>query len=151
MKIVRARTSSIATINAVICASKSVWDYSADYLREALPLLQIDETYLTENITFEILDKDDQTIGFFAITEKDGDRYIDHLWIKPSHLRVGTGRMACEFIFQLADKKGWNRLFVLPDPPARGFYENLGFENTGQSIASRVTDGPIFYLYRKIF
>lgn len=151
MKIVRAEAKSIPSINRVIRASKSVWSYSSDYLNAALPLLEVDLDYLTENLAFEILEHNGDTIGFFSIVEKDGDKYLDHLWIEPSRLRKGAGRMACEFIFQLAARKGWNRLFVLPDPPAVGFYEKLGFVSTGQSIPSRVSGGPLFYLYRKSF
>jgi transcriptional regulator len=151
MKIVRAETKSIPNINQIIRSSKAIWNYPSEYLNAALPLLEIDENYLTENLAFEILENNDKTIGFFAIAEKEGDKYLDHLWIEPSRLRKGIGRMACDFIFQLAAKKGWSRIFVFPDPPAVGFYEKLGFENTGESVTSRVSGGPIFFLHRKTF
>jgi transcriptional regulator len=114
-------------------------------------MLEVDENYLDRNLAFEILSDERSLLGFFAMTEKEGDRYLDHLWIDPAHIHSGVGRSACHFIFELANEKGWKRIFVYPDPPAMGFYERLGFENTKISVASRVAAGPPFFLYRKSF
>lgn len=151
MKVLRAQTHFIANINALIRRSKSIWNYSPKYLEAALPLLTINEEYLSENLAFQVHNDVDELIAFFAISEKDGDRYLDHLWVEPTQLGQGIGRLACEFIFQLGLKKGWRTLFVLPDLPAVRFYEKLGFESTLQTVPSQVTDGPVFVLYRKTF
>lgn len=150
MQILRTREDSLTTINQVISASKSHWRYSKPYLDDALPLLNIDSHYLAENLCFEIVD-DQRIVGFVAVAEKDGEKYLDHLWVTPERIGHGIGRGACQYIFALAEKQGWRELLVLPEPSSESFYNKQGFRDTGMRIASRSFHGPTFSLFKKSF
>ncbi len=89
-----------------------------------------------------------KVVGFSSVTEKNGDMYLDHLWIHPACHKSGFGRMACEWIFEIGKNQGWRQLFVLPDPPAVGFYMRLGFLETGIQVPSRIDGGPTFRLFK---
>ena len=143
--IVKASKEHLQIVNDIIVAAKSHWEYPASYLKAALELLKIDENYILENPSFEIL-LDNRIVGFISVTEKDGDKYLDNLWIHPKVHGTGLGRLACETIFKVANHQKWPKLLVLPDPQAIGFYKKLGFKETGVEIPSRVKDGPIFLL-----
>jgi GNAT superfamily N-acetyltransferase len=147
----RARRANLAEINRVIAASKAHWDYPAAYLEAALPLLRVDESYLAEHRCFEIVDWSAKVVGFFAVAEHGGEHLLDHLWVRPDRLGQGVGRLACGHVFSLARRYGWRVLRVLPDPPARGFYRTMGFEDTGLRVPSRVLDGPSFSVLEKRF
>jgi GNAT superfamily N-acetyltransferase len=73
---------------------------------------------------------------------------LDNLWVTPEQIGKGIGRRACERVFQLAREQGRPELWVLPDPPAEGFYVKMGFSDTGERVPSRVPGGPIFSTYR---
>jgi GNAT superfamily N-acetyltransferase len=105
MKIVRAREESLQEINNVIAASKGYWNYPPAYLQAALKVLYIDQNYLAGQLCFQI-EIDMSLVAFFAITEKDGEKYLGHLWIDPNHLRKGLGRAALEYVEDLARKAG---------------------------------------------
>lgn len=150
MQIRRAREESLSIINHVVRASKSHWPYQKAYLDDALPLLHIDSSYLAESLCFEVVDSE-LVIGFFAISEKEGDKYLDHLWISPQRLGHGIGHMCCQHVFSLAEKGGWNELLVLPEPSSESFYKKQGFQDTGMRVASRSTHGPTFSIFKKSF
>ena len=144
---VRASCDHLAMINSLIRAAKSHWNYPKGYLSLALKLLEIDETYLSENLCFEIHDRG-KIVGFSAVMEKNREMYLDHLWIHPESHKSGFGRLACERIFEIGKKQGWHQLFVLPDPLADGFYKRLGFLGTGIQVPSRIEGGPTFNLLK---
>lgn len=150
MQIRRAREESLSIINHVVRASKSHWPYPKAYLDDALPLLHIDSSYLVENLCFEIVESE-LVIGFFAVAEKDGDKYLDHLWISPQRIGHGVGHMCCQYIFSLAKKQGWRELLVLPEPSSDSFYKKQGFQDTGMRVSSRSIHGPMFSLLKKSF
>jgi N-acetylglutamate synthase-like GNAT family acetyltransferase len=127
--IVRSAWENIQTVNDIIAAANSHWKYPITYLKPALELLKIDRKYLEENICFDIF-KDGEVVGFASLAEKDGDRFLDHLWIHPKCHRSGLGRLACERIFDIARDHKCSTLFVLPDAPAADFYKKVTFFDT---------------------
>ena len=144
---VKASCDHLPMINSLIRAAKLHWNYPIVYLSQALKIMQIDETYLSENLCFEIHDSG-KVVGFSSVMEKKGDMYLDHLWIHPESHKSGFGRMACERIFEIGKNQGWRQLFVLPDPPAVGFYKRLGFLETNIEVPSRIEGGPTFNLLK---
>jgi len=111
-------------------------------------LHNISSAYLRSNHCFEVLDARDQLIAFFSVVVGDARVVLDNLWVTPELIGNGIGRRACEHVFQLARERGWTELWVLPDPPAVGFYVKMGFSDTGERVPSRVPGGPIFSTYR---
>jgi ribosomal protein S18 acetylase RimI-like enzyme len=87
-------------------------------------------------------------VAFLSVAERDGRVSIDNLWVAPEHIRRGIGTAAVRFIVALARAAGWSHLWVLPDPPAEGFYRALRFSDTGERVPSRVSAGPVFSVYR---
>jgi predicted N-acetyltransferase YhbS len=73
---------------------------------------------------------------------------LDNLWVTPDLIGNGIGRRVCEHVFRLAREQGWTQLWVLPDPPAEGFYLKTGFFDTGERVSSRMPGGPLFFVYR---
>ncbi len=148
VRIIPAREESLARINDLIVHSKSYWKWPADYLEKALPLHEIDLSYLRGNQCFELLDVNDQLAAFLAVAISDERVVLDNLWVRPDLIGKGVGRRACEHVFRLAREYAWMDLWVIPDPPAAGFYKRMGFSDTGEQVPSRVPGGPMFTVYR---
>jgi GNAT superfamily N-acetyltransferase len=148
IRIVDARERSLAEINELIARSKAHWKWPEGYLEKSLPLHTISSAYLRSNHCFEGLDAHDKLIAFVSVVVSDARTVLDNLWVAPELLGKGIGRRACEWVFQLARERGWTELWVFPDPPAEGFYEKLGFSDTGEQVPSRVSGGPVFSTYR---
>jgi GNAT superfamily N-acetyltransferase len=146
-RIIPARESSLVKVNRLIARSKAYWAWPDGYLDRALPLLEITTTYLRGNRCFEIVSDSGHLLAFVSVVQIDVRVVIDNLWVTPEHIGQGIGRMACDHVFRLARECGWPRLWVLPDPPAEGFYRAVGFSDTGERVPSRVSGGPIFSVY----
>lgn len=146
--IVPAREVSLEEVNRLIARSKAYWKWPEEYLSRAIPLHRITPSYLSSNRCFEVVTRRADLLGFFSLSEGNGRAMIDNLWIEPAHIRRGIGRAAVHFVFELARACGWPHLWVLPDPPAEGFYRALGFSDTGERVPSRVSGGPVFSVYR---
>jgi GNAT superfamily N-acetyltransferase len=148
IRIIGAAERSPAEINELITRSKAHWSWPAGYLERALPLHRVTPAYLRSNHCFEVFDAHDKLIAFFSIVVGRARVVLDNLWVTPELIGNGIGRRACEHVFQLARERGWTELWVLPDPPAVGFYVKMGFSDTGERVPSRVPGGPIFSTYR---
>ena len=142
VRFIRAREESLAAINELIARSKAHWNWPDGYLDKALPLHRIDAGYLRGNHSFEALDASDKLIAFVSVVVSEGKVVLDNLWVTPESIGGGVGRQACEYVFQVAREEGWTELWVLPDPPAAGFYLKVGFSDTGERVLSRVSALP---------
>jgi GNAT superfamily N-acetyltransferase len=148
IRIIHAREESFADINGLIARSKAHRSWPEGYLDKALPLHRISPAYVRRNYCFEVLDARDKLIAFFAVTVSDTRVLLDNPWVTPDLIGNGIGRRACDHVFRLAGEQGWTQLWVVPDPPAEGFYLKAGFFDTGERVSSRVSGGPPFCVYR---
>lgn len=146
--IVPAREASLPAVNVLVARSKACWDWPRDYLSRAIPLLQITSYDLSANCCFEVVTSANELVAFFSLSESEDRVIIDNLWVEALYIRRGIGTAAMRFILELSRARGWQRLWVLPDPPAEGFYRAVGFSDTGERVASRVPGGPMFCVYR---
>jgi GNAT superfamily N-acetyltransferase len=146
--IVPAREASLEDLNRLIVRSKAYWEWPEEYLSRATALHRITPAYLSSNRCFEVIARHAELLGFLSLTEANGRVVIDNLWIEPQHIRRRIGTAAVHFAFELARACGWPHLWVVPDPPAEGFYRALGFSDTGERVPSRVSGGPVFSVYR---
>jgi GNAT superfamily N-acetyltransferase len=147
VRFIRAREESLAAINELIARSKAHWNWPDGYLDRALPLHRIGLSYLQGNYCFEALDGSDSLMAFVSVVAGDARVVLDNLWVTPELIGNGIGRRACEYLFQVAREERWTELWVLPDPPAAGFYAKVGFSDTGERVPSRVPGGPTFAAY----
>lgn len=144
---VPARESSLDDVNRLIARSKAYWDWPEEYLSRAIPLHRVTSSYLSSNRCFEVVTQDGALVAFLSVIESEGRATIDNLWVVPEHIRCGIGTTALHFVFELARAHGWRQLWVVPDPPAEGFYRAFGFSDTGERVPSRVSGGPVFSVY----
>ncbi len=148
IRIIRAREQCLDAINGLIARSKAYWSWPKGYLEQALPFHRVSPAYVRSNPCFEVLDAHDKLIAFVSLVVSDARVILDNLWITPELIGNGIGRLACEHVFRFARGRGWTELWVLPDPPAEGFYVKTGFSDTGERVPSRVPGGPLFFTYR---
>jgi GNAT superfamily N-acetyltransferase len=136
MSIIRpAAQQDIESINRVIAASKAYWQYSDDYLREAIPLIQISDEWINRHKGWVI--ENDSIEGFMGVIAESDGWLLEHLWIHPNAIRSGLGRKALDFLFQIARNNGVQRMRLLPDPPAEEFYRKHGAIYSGLVVSSR--------------
>lgn len=132
----------IHRINKIISESKSVWGYDEEYLKAAIPLIQIDSNWISKNKAYSIYD--DELVGFLGIEVSESSWHLEHLWITPSKMRSGLGKYAVQFMLSEAKTAGIKSIYLFPDPPVEGFYSKVGADFTGKHVPSRIHCGPLF-------
>ena len=143
LEILHAASRNVEQINAVIEAAERSWNYDEGYLEATIPLLRIDEDYLSHRACFEAhLDR--RIVGFAAVEKRDPVlAVLEHLWVWPSVQRLGIGRALFEKCSEAARREGCRVMQIVSDPPAEGFYRKVGAKRVGER-PSRIRDGPAF-------
>ena len=79
-----------------------------------------------------VLEQNGAVAGFCAILPRpDGDTELDALFVEPSLMRRGIGRMLVEHCVEVARSAGSTALHVVGNPHAEQFYLACGFLTLG--------------------
>jgi GNAT superfamily N-acetyltransferase len=141
-----ASAARLVEINDVVARAKAFWPWPERYLSAALPLLKVSGEYLELNPSVVAIEADGAISAFGSLAPADGRTYVDHLWVRPDRIGQGVGRHVCGWLLACARERDVEDVWVLPDPPAEGFYREQGFVDTGERVPSRVPGGPVFSL-----
>jgi GNAT superfamily N-acetyltransferase len=116
--------------------SKGYWGYSIEFLDACRPHIKIDAAYIKE-WPVQVLDSDGTIIGFYSLKVINGEKRLDNLWIEPSFIKHGFGKMLFAHAVLEAKKLGWSSFRLAGEPAAVPFYERMGAKLIGQ-IQSRL-------------
>jgi GNAT superfamily N-acetyltransferase len=83
---------------------------------------------------------DGQIAGVVALAPGDAPGTLDlnKLFIEPRHMRGGVGRALLAHAVAEARRRGGERLTILADPNAAGFYERSGAVRIGEAPSDAV-------------
>jgi GNAT superfamily N-acetyltransferase len=143
MTIVEARPEDAAELSSLARAAKGHWGYPESWLNRWSDGLTVTPGYIGANPTFCAV-SDGRIIGFGALILRDGEARLDHLWVLPSSLGMGAGRVLFEFAENLARTSHATVLRVQSDPHAEEFYVHMGATRYGQVSAEM--DGQARFL-----
>lgn len=74
-------------------------------------------------------------VGFFILMEKNGNAWIEDLWVLPDYIGQGIGKALFRYARDMALQRGYRRLQLEADPHAVGFYEKMGMNKIGERRA----------------
>lgn len=120
-------------LTEIAFAAKRYWGYPEHWIAVWRQQLIITEDYLRSH-RVALAEIGSQTAGFYAL-DGSGDKVeLDYLWVDPPHIRQGIGRALLEHACQAAASSGAERLEIIADPNAEGFYLRMGAEKSGESV-----------------
>ena len=138
-RIRRAHRDEADALSALAGRSKAHWGYDADFLervREAMTLRADDvdrhEVWVLESSAGE-------PIGYYRVIPGDPAE-LEDLWVEPSAIGSGGGRLLFEHAVEVARSGGASALEIDADPNAVGFYERMGAVRIGET-ASKLIPG----------
>jgi GNAT superfamily N-acetyltransferase len=135
MKTARARPDEASELTAIARSSKGHWGYPKDWLRRWEDVLTITPEYIRMYPTY-VAFSTGHIAGFCSIRTREREAYLDHLWVLPSELRRGIGRLLFEIAEGVARTAGAARLKVESDPHAEEFYIRMGASRYGRVAAA---------------
>ena len=127
----------------VLCLrSKAVWGYDKAFMDACrdeltLTLAEIRSTYV------QVAESDGQVIGVVQVSMKGKVAELTKLFVEPSRLCAGTGRVLFEWAITAARKAGATTLVIEADPRAAGFYHRMGAVDDGTAPSGSITGRSI--------
>lgn len=123
-----------AELSAIALAAKKYWGYPPAWIelwRDDLTVTvaQIERDYLL------VAEAPNRIAGFIGVSMVGSRAEIEHLWVRPGFMGQGIGRALIGQGLRWCEATGVDRLHVVSDPNARGFYEVLGARLVGEEAS----------------
>jgi GNAT superfamily N-acetyltransferase len=133
----RARAEEADALRDLAHRSKAHWPYSAEFLERVRPMLQLTPTDVREHEVW-VLEVDGRVGGWHRITFERGRAELEDLWLEPSVIGSGLGRLLFEHAVGVARRAGATSMEWDAEPYAEGFYRAMGAEEIGRSPSAAV-------------
>jgi len=117
-------------LNALILRSKASWGYDASLMRQMEDVLRLDPTAMTEGRAIAGW-RGPTPMGLVQLSSPYTDQRglaleLQLLFIAPDAIGTGLGRQLYHWALEQAQAAEADRLDILSDPYARGFYTAMG-------------------------
>lgn len=136
MKLRLAVQSEAEILSKITLEAKKYWGYSEELIELWMDDLTITREYIENNVVF-VCESESNILGYFSLTtenyssddsnEKNQCTFLDNLFVDPAYIGKGIGKKLVLSALEWCEKNGIKKLYVVSDPNAKGFYENVGF------------------------
>jgi GNAT superfamily N-acetyltransferase len=111
-------------------AAKRHWGYPEELIRLWDSDLSVTPAFIESHPVYCAVDG--RTIlGFYALAQEGAVFELEHLWVRPQHLRAGIGTRLFAHAVRTVRSAGGTILRVASDPNAEGFYRRMGARRVG--------------------
>ncbi|HLJ72454.1 MAG TPA: GNAT family N-acetyltransferase [Roseiarcus sp.] len=146
------RTPNVGELPALgdLCMrSKAVWGYDEKFMAACRTELSFDAFDLLVT-RIAVVEQDNKLLGVAQITLVDTEAHLMKLFVDPTALRHGAGKVLFAWAVAAAKDMGARRLLIDSDPAAASFYRRMGARDAGLapsgSIAGRMLPKLLFAL-----
>jgi len=127
----RALPEEADTLSQIALSAKAHWDYPERWLEIWAPQLTLSPEYIEENESW-VAETGNTQIAFYTLQERDGNAWLENLWVLPEYIGKGVGKRLFLHAVELSRQRGNGILQLEADPNAVGFYEKMGLHKTGE-------------------
>jgi N-acetylglutamate synthase-like GNAT family acetyltransferase len=142
-----ARSDEADFLSALCFRSKAHWGYDDAFMAASRATLKVTRDAITAGAVW-VAECDGVVTGVVALAampEPDAVD-LDKLFVEPSLIKSGVGRLLMEFAVEEARRRGFKKMIILADPNAALFYERMGVKFVRQA-ASDAIPGRLLPLY----
>jgi ribosomal protein S18 acetylase RimI-like enzyme len=127
----RVLPSEADVLSQVALSAKAHWDYPEHWMKIWKPQLTFSPAYFEENESWAA-EADNTPIAFYTLQDRNGNAWIENLWVLPEYIGRGVGKRLFLHATELARQRGYKSLQLEADPNAVGFYEKMGMYKIGE-------------------
>ena len=127
-------------LTRIAISAKAHWGYPERWMEIWRPQLTFSPEYFEKNESWVSVDGA-KLIAFYTLQEKNGNAWLENLWVLPEYIGKGVGKQLFLHAIELARQRGYQNLQLEADPNAAGFYEKMGMYQIGER-RSEVDDQP---------
>jgi len=137
-----ARPEEASALEVLQRRSSDVWEEYRAQLAANPDAIEPPHRAIADGRVRVAVDASGRLLGFSVVLPLGGTRCeLDDLFVEPDSMGLGVGRLLVDDVVTRAAGAGASHVDVIANPNARGFYERLGFEITGQA-STRFGDAP---------
>jgi ribosomal protein S18 acetylase RimI-like enzyme len=122
------------TLSEIALAAKRHWGYPKQWMETWKPQLSFSPVYFEENESWAA-ELNNAPIAFYTLLEKDGNAWIENLWVAPEFIGKGIGKRLFLHTLELCHGRGYKNVQLEADPNAVGFYEKMGMKKIGERVS----------------
>lgn len=130
-QILPAKPEQTAALTQIALSAKAHWGYPERWMELWKPQLTFEPGYFEENESW-VAEIDEVPIAFYTLLEKDGEAWLDNLFVSPKFIGKGVGKRLFFHALELSRQRGFENLRLEADPNATGFYEKMGMKKIGE-------------------
>jgi GNAT superfamily N-acetyltransferase len=132
----RARTDETCALNELIMRAKAYWGYDQAFLEACRPYLLLKPEVIEQDPVY-CAEVGGSVAGIsHLIVVSDAKIDLDHLFIEPTCIGQGIGKLLWRHAVVQARSMGATALVFEADPNARPFYEHMGAVVVGENIST---------------
>ncbi|HYZ39558.1 MAG TPA: GNAT family N-acetyltransferase [Stellaceae bacterium] len=140
LRVRSARAEEADALTALCVRSKAHWGYDAEFMRLSAPGLTVKPEAIEEGRVLVAENQHGRLLGVAAVEPMQGSGKFDLtlLFVEPSAIRSGAGRILFEAAVGLVARTGGISLSILADPFAAPFYQHLGAAMIGEAPSDAI-------------
>lgn len=138
--------SDAPTLSAIAISAKSYWGYDQAFIEACRQDLSLSPDEVS-NGTYIVAEQDGEIAGFYQVHGTPPAGILGHMWVTPSKIGRGTGRVLWADALKTAQRNGFEHIEIDADPHAEGFYIRMGARKIGE-VESSVIPGRMLPLMR---
>lgn len=119
------------TLTHISLSAKRHWGYPEHRMEIWAPQLTFSPEYFNENESW-VAEVGNQPVAFYTLQDKDGNAWIENLWVLPEYIGQGVGKQLFLHAMSRSRELGYKILQLEADPNAVGFYEKMGMIKIGE-------------------
>lgn len=133
----RARPDEAGTLSDLALAAKGFWGYDQAFLESCRAELAFSpDDVVRRHIV--VADLGGLVVGFYSVDGEPPVGELGNMWVRPSEIGTGLGRVMWQDAMIAAAAAGFKYLEISADPNAEGFYRKMGAERIGETPSGSV-------------
>jgi GNAT superfamily N-acetyltransferase len=135
-----ARIEEAPALSKLCVRSKASWGYDEVFMALARVTLEVSPQQIAAGGVWVATAADGSVAGVVALgpAEQPNTLDLDKLFVEPQQIRTGVGRALIAHAIDEARRRGAERLTILADPNAAGFYERNGARRIGEAPSDAI-------------
>jgi N-acetylglutamate synthase-like GNAT family acetyltransferase len=135
-----ARIEEASALSELCLRSKAAWGYDEAFMALVRITFEGIQEQVAAGDVWVATGADGEVAGMVALgpSEQPSTLDLDKLFVEPQRIRTGVGRALLAHAIVEARQRGADRLTILADPYAAGFYERNGARRIGEAPSDAI-------------
>ena len=135
-----ARIEEASALTELCARSKASWGYDEAFMALVRAVLDVNPRQIAAGNVWVATGSDGEVAGMVALgpSAEPNTLDLDKLFIEPQRIRTGMGRALLGHAITEARRRRAERLTILADPYAAGFYERNGAQLIGEAPSDAI-------------